>query len=228
MSHLLRPMRNEETTATHGYAEVKMAALKQCDADVKVTGESQKEDFLLEHEVKCDFCKANKSKYTCPRCSLRYCGIECYKSPDHRKCSEDFYKDNVMRELKNLKSTDETKKKTMEILKRVMQNEKHEDSGVWNDDESIDSLAKRMEDINIETASFEEMYCRLTAKERKLFESVIQSGEVEIEDLCTPWWMIKSNRLVFCSQSNVHFCHEASQLDHMPTIFISILLVLHK
>ena len=147
------------------------------------------EETILDSGKKCDLCKEKKSKYTCPRCSLRYCGVDCFKGPKHRQCSEGFYKENVMRELKNMKSTDKNKKRTMEIVKRVMQSEREKNSDVWSDEESMENLAKRMEGVDLDTASFDEMYHRLTEKEKKLFESVVQSGEVEIVDLCKPWWM---------------------------------------
>ena len=92
-----------------------------------------------------------------------------------------------------MKSTNGDKKRTMEILKKVMQCEKNVDY-VWNDNEAIENLAKRMEDIDLETATFDEMYCRLTEKERKLFETVVQSEEIEILDVCMPWWTHESHK----------------------------------
>jgi len=162
------------------------------DLRIKTRVESADNENIIESNRKCDFCKAKVSKYTCPKCKLQYCGIDCYKCLNHRKCSEDFYKDNVMREIKDLKSTDPDKKRIMGMLKRVMQSEDGADY-VWNDNEAVENLAKRMEDIDLESASFDEMYCRLTEQEKKLFENVVQSGEVEIVDPCVPWWITKSN-----------------------------------
>ncbi|RCK62693.1 Protein HIT1 [Candida viswanathii] len=31
----------------------------------------------------CGICKTQESKYKCPKCSIAYCSIACYKSPDH-------------------------------------------------------------------------------------------------------------------------------------------------
>ncbi|XP_069000476.1 zinc finger HIT domain-containing protein 2 [Embiotoca jacksoni] len=62
-------------------------------------------------------CKCKPSCYTCPRCNLRYCGLACYQSPDHSVCSEEFYKESVLRELKEMGKTEsEGKKKMQEIL----------------------------------------------------------------------------------------------------------------
>ena len=31
----------------------------------------------------CGICKEQESKYKCPKCSVTYCSIKCYKSPEH-------------------------------------------------------------------------------------------------------------------------------------------------
>lgn len=65
----------------------------------------------------CMLCKCKPSNYTCPRCNLHYCGLACYRSPDHSMCSEEFYKESVLRELKDIGKTEtEAKKKMQEIL----------------------------------------------------------------------------------------------------------------
>lgn len=76
----------------------------------------------------CEICWKQKGNYTCPRCNVAYCGLACYKDPaKHLACSELFYKDQVVTELKTLKfghdSTDperfkENRQKMVEILKR--------------------------------------------------------------------------------------------------------------
>lgn len=65
----------------------------------------------------CMLCKSKPPCYTCPRCNLQYCGLECYKSPDHSACSEEFYKQSVLQELKEMGTTEtEGRKKMQEIL----------------------------------------------------------------------------------------------------------------
>nr|XP_019943287.1 PREDICTED: zinc finger HIT domain-containing protein 2 [Paralichthys olivaceus] len=65
----------------------------------------------------CMLCKCKPSCYTCPRCNLRYCGLACYQSPDHSVCSEAFYKESVLEELKDIGKTEgEQRKKMQEIL----------------------------------------------------------------------------------------------------------------
>ncbi|KAM9726809.1 zinc finger HIT domain-containing protein 2 isoform 1-T2 [Menidia menidia] len=65
----------------------------------------------------CMLCNCKPSYYTCPRCNLHYCGLSCYQSPEHTACSEEFYKESVFQELKEMgKTEEEGKKKMQEIL----------------------------------------------------------------------------------------------------------------
>ncbi|XP_035519574.1 zinc finger HIT domain-containing protein 2 [Morone saxatilis] len=65
----------------------------------------------------CMLCKCKPSCYTCPRCNLHYCGLACYQSPDHSVCSEGFYKESVLQELKDMGKTEsEGRKKMQEVL----------------------------------------------------------------------------------------------------------------
>uniref|UniRef100_A0A146WW30 Zinc finger HIT domain-containing protein 2 n=1 Tax=Fundulus heteroclitus TaxID=8078 RepID=A0A146WW30_FUNHE len=65
----------------------------------------------------CVLCKRKPSNYTCPRCNLQYCGLSCYQSPDHSACSEEFYKESVLQELKEMGKTEaEGKRRMQEIL----------------------------------------------------------------------------------------------------------------
>lgn len=40
----------------------------------------------------CEICNLENPPYTCPKCSVLYCSLKCYKSPPHKSCSEKFYK----------------------------------------------------------------------------------------------------------------------------------------
>lgn len=65
----------------------------------------------------CMLCRCKPSCYTCPRCNLHYCGLACYRSPDHSLCSEEFYKESVLQELKDMGKTEsEGRKKMQEVL----------------------------------------------------------------------------------------------------------------
>ncbi|KAJ8868966.1 hypothetical protein PR048_030507 [Dryococelus australis] len=55
-------------------------------------------------------------KYVCPRCNAPYCSVLCYKSPIHSNCSEAFYRECVVEEIKN---SPVNPNKTQEILERT-------------------------------------------------------------------------------------------------------------
>ncbi|XP_004683411.1 PREDICTED: zinc finger HIT domain-containing protein 2 [Condylura cristata] len=49
----------------------------------------------------CGFCPAGDAqpaRYTCPRCNVPYCSLRCYRA--HGTCAEDFYRDQVLGELR--------------------------------------------------------------------------------------------------------------------------------
>ncbi|XP_016348996.1 zinc finger HIT domain-containing protein 2-like [Sinocyclocheilus anshuiensis] len=70
----------------------------------------------------CGLCLSKPSCYTCPRCNVPYCGLACYRSQNHSSCSEEFYKESVLQELKSQGVSDEEgKSKMQEILLRLRQ-----------------------------------------------------------------------------------------------------------
>ncbi|XP_075931998.1 zinc finger HIT domain-containing protein 2 [Anarhichas minor] len=79
----------------------------------------------------CMLCKCKPSCYTCPRCNLQYCGLACYQSPDHSVCSEEFYKESVLQELKDMGKTEsEGRNKMQEILVGLRQKAEKTDGGM--------------------------------------------------------------------------------------------------
>lgn len=105
-------------------------------------------------------CNENKSKYICPKCNIAYCSIECYKSSAHLECSENFYKQCVEEELKAQHNNSELKKRTLDMLQRIYNQEVHEDflSEIMQEDEegSLDLVGEEeldSDDENVELFS---------------------------------------------------------------------------
>lgn len=69
----------------------------------------------------CQICRKTNASYSCPRCNIPYCSLDCYRDQsNHLKCSEDFYQDQVITELKMCKLEENSdKQKMVEILKKV-------------------------------------------------------------------------------------------------------------
>lgn len=108
-------------------------------------GSSRTEEFLVPAEVGdkdegpggqsrsavCVLCKAKPSCYTCPQCNVHYCSLACYRCPEHSVCSEKFYKEAVLQDLKSMGTTEsEAKQKMQEVLLRLRQQAASTDGGM--------------------------------------------------------------------------------------------------
>ena len=155
----------------------------------------------------CKLCNKNSRVYTCPRCGIGYCNVDCYKSEAHSECSESFYKQCVEEELKSEERDPEGRKRMIEILRRVREqdlkntdfesesDEGEEEEGAEQSDEQLDSddeedvpdLGKRLENINLDNA--DEVWSALTDDEKQQFEALIKNGEIEkLLPQWAPWW----------------------------------------
>ncbi|KAI9228564.1 MAG: hypothetical protein DHS80DRAFT_30691 [Piptocephalis tieghemiana] len=113
----------------------------------------------------------------------------------HQSCSEAFYKDQVIESLKGQRGDIENRQEMMRMLRDLENEEEEEEEG----------LIRRLEGINLEEATFHEVWERLTEEERATFqrfaqddpEKVVEEGEGGIEwggmenmldTMTLPWW----------------------------------------
>lgn len=167
-------------------------------------------------------CNKQKFKYTCPRCNIVYCSLDCYKSKEHLKCSEAFYKQCIQDELiANAGQADnkEDVRKIYDILRRIRENdagiptedfdqdsldsddeagdeEEHEDElgeGEHADDSDELDIAERLKDIDINDA--DEVWEHLTQEERNEFKKLVASGDImKLLPDYKPWWLKQNNQ----------------------------------
>ncbi|KAJ8384598.1 hypothetical protein AAFF_G00200350 [Aldrovandia affinis] len=79
----------------------------------------------------CGLCLSKPPCYTCPRCNVPYCGLACYRGSAHSACSEEFYKESVIRELRGRGETEEEGKRRMqEILLRLNREGEGKEEGI--------------------------------------------------------------------------------------------------
>ena len=90
----------------------------------------------------CGLCNLKEFKYTCPKCKVKYCGVDCYKT-HNIECTEDFYKRNVEAELKNQKVEEDSSKKFRKNLKDYY--DKINDAGDLSQNGSLSHDAKLSE-----------------------------------------------------------------------------------
>ena len=79
-----------------------------------------------------------------------YCSLQCYRSPSHTSCSEQFYKECVTEELRGQEADTESKQRMVDILHRMNSQEEEEDS---DDDEDPLDLAERLQGIDLDDAA---------------------------------------------------------------------------
>ncbi|GBC06352.1 hypothetical protein RclHR1_06790006 [Rhizophagus clarus] len=148
----------------------------------------------------CGICKKQVSKYTCPRCDIKYCSLNCYKNEIHSHCTESFYKDNVIEEIKSQRVDDEQKQKMLNMLNKFekendeMAREEIESND--KDDEVDNDISFRFRNIDLASADFDTVWNKLTLEEKEEFEQKYINGKSDLSELSDelllwkPWWEI--------------------------------------
>ncbi|KZV66303.1 hypothetical protein PENSPDRAFT_755787 [Peniophora sp. CONT] len=147
--------------------------------------------------VLCGVCHRQFSRYSCPRCNLAYCSLPCFRSEAHNSCSEGFYKTQLETDIRSAPSKSaEERKEMMEVLKRF--EEENADDDLDEDDEE-DELEKKLRDVNLDDASYDELWEILTPAQRTKFMSALQDPSSTLaqdllaasgneEDELRLWW----------------------------------------
>lgn len=154
--------------------------------------------------IPCGICRRQFSRYTCPKCNLLYCSLQCFRSPAHADCSEAFYRKEVEDDIRTTPSkTAEERQKMMEMLKRFEEDAANVDQDFLEDededDDENDDLASKLESMDLENASYEEIWSALTPSQRETFlkalndpsselaQQLLASEELE-KQIEEPWW----------------------------------------
>lgn len=155
------------------------------------------------------------SKYTCPRCNLAYCSLQCYRAEAHSQCTEPFYKREVEDQIRNAPTaTIGEKKKMMELLKRFEEDSRDDDlvASDAEDDNAVagsddeNGLAGKLEGIDLDSADPDFILSLLSDSQREAFLKTVQdpNGERAQELLASdeihkslflPWWTKPSGQL---------------------------------
>lgn len=143
----------------------------------------------------CKFCEKTKaSLYTCPKCNLNYCSVQCYQSQSHSQCSEQFYRHCVEEELASDKSalnveSDGSKKQTLAALKRIQENEEN-DQEILNevlDSDDEEDIGSRFDGIDLDDPN--KIWDTLLDSEKLEFQKMVETGEIEkYVPKYIPWW----------------------------------------
>ncbi|XP_011193294.1 uncharacterized protein LOC105219066 [Zeugodacus cucurbitae] len=169
----------------------------------------------------CQFCQKVAFKYTCPKCNALYCSLSCYKTPEHLKCTEAFYKSCIQDELSSQDHSDV--KKMYDILKNIRETE----AGIQNDfdgdkadseldeddvfddlnddydedEEDVEDIATRMKDVDINDA--DEVWEHLSMSERIEFKKLIENNTImNLVPEHKPWWSLKKSKIIEINSTN--------------------------
>ncbi|KAJ1938719.1 Zinc finger HIT domain-containing protein 2 [Linderina macrospora] len=136
----------------------------------------------------CQICGKPRAKYNCPKCHIAYCSLACYRDQKHSECTESFYQAQVADELKARQADDTVKKEMYELLQRYQQGTLEDADGDEVEDE-IEDIADRMEGLDLENASMDDIWKRMTEEEQKEFLKLLDRGELEqVLQAWVPWW----------------------------------------
>ena len=170
--------------------------------DIRLENDEVKNEIPIFSEASgCQLCLKKLSKYTCPRCNVKYCSLECYRSRKHIQCSETFYKKCVMDTLQRDTADSHEKRKMVEILKRFEKKETEENLG---DDGLIsgEDLEERLEGLNLDKDT-EKIWEKLTADEKREFQQAVDDGYIgSLVDTWVPWWITRDSRWVIMGMSS--------------------------
>ncbi|XP_069036303.1 zinc finger HIT domain-containing protein 2 [Lepisosteus oculatus] len=135
---------------------------------------------LLTPARPCALCLQSPARYTCPRCQAPYCGLGCYRGPRHARCSEDFYRQAVLGELRAAgRAGEEGRRRMQEILVRLREEEEEEE----------EELAERLAGLDLDALSEEELWGLLPPRDRRRFEQLLEGGAIgALVEEWTPWW----------------------------------------
>lgn len=132
---------------------------------------------MIQSNTTCSICKKQFNKYICPKCNVHYCSLLCYKV--HSKdCTNIFYKERIVENLKTPNAPETFKVETLEMLKNI-DKEKHENS---LDEEDLEVLSK----LNLEQdISLKDLPENL----QKDFQKSLKDGRISTwMKIWVPWW----------------------------------------
>ncbi|KDR12142.1 zinc finger HIT domain-containing protein 2 [Zootermopsis nevadensis] len=162
----------------------------------------------------CKICSKIKGIYVCPRCNILYCSLLCYQSELHLNCSEAFYKECVMEDIKSQGRDPFPEKKMNEILQQLQGNENNSniDSDDDNDD-SVEDLHERLRNVNLDDA--DSVWEQLTPTEKQEFYDMLQSGDAsQLVVSWEPWWLFRKQKTLIqdveTEQVSPHPVYEAN------------------
>ncbi|CAG5125270.1 unnamed protein product [Candidula unifasciata] len=147
---------------------------------------------------------------------MGYCSLPCYQSEKHAVCSEAFYKECVISELKEMNTSSQDRDKVLKMLSEDLEQKAEEDS----DSGEEDDLERRLHGLDMDR-DIHLVWSRLTQKEKEDFARMLQDGRLaRLIEIWTPWWRCKENHKLVKEQERVAGLCEGTR--RMPDILEDI------
>jgi gas vesicle protein len=145
-------------------------------------------------QSRCTVCRQNLSRYTCPRCQIPYCSVDCYRnhttenSEDVSACTEAFYQNRVqsIRQLETLEHNEDTHK----VLNRQYEQSLVSEDEDVSAEELYTLLSALEEQQGDDSMTQEQLLSLLSPTLRATFQKDLQNGSLQklVLETWYPWW----------------------------------------
>ena len=129
----------------------------------------------------CQICKIQCSNYRCPKCGIPSCSLVCYKQ-HNQNCLNQFHHESLTQMLKNEKVGEEERKKMLEILKRI---EEEDDKGMEEEDfgdKIEEEVFEKILKLNLleNEDEMHKIYSLLTEKQKNEFKELLKKNNPKL------------------------------------------------
>ncbi|GFZ47135.1 hypothetical protein JCM24511_04878 [Saitozyma sp. JCM 24511] len=125
-------------------------------------------------------------QYTCPRCNVAYCSLDCFRDEKHSQCSEPFYRTTVMESIaSDPKADQEEKRRMMEMLRRFEDAAAEGDEALAEleeeeeEEDEDDELAAALEGLDLDALESNQLFHLLPQAHRDRFLAALRNPESE-------------------------------------------------
>lgn len=149
----------------------------------------------------CSFCpaaEAQPARYTCPRCNVPYCSLRCYRA--HGTCVEDFYRDQVLGELRGRSASPSRLASALRRLRQQRETEDEPEDADLRPGPAPGGLSGLWEQLN--------------PAEKVAFERLLSRGEAgQLLPPWRPWWWDRRAGPRFLEELDGTLGGDASELE---------------
>ncbi|KAK4049595.1 hypothetical protein OIV83_004093 [Microbotryomycetes sp. JL201] len=145
----------------------------------------------------CGMCNTQVSRYTCPKCNLHYCSLQCYRSPEHAECAESFDRSSLVNDIAAAPGQTQQQKQAMLDMLTRFESDSLDQDELDNTRGGYDELASKFKDVDLDAMSPQELLQLLSPEDQAAFHASVAStasaekliaAEVAPE---LPWWEVE-------------------------------------